>query len=95
MVPPELQREYVRRPSQPEKFAALRAASFMRYDLPEKCLTLARRFCILYTNLALWASWKDNRIRAMRSYQSYFAFTYRFSWWGKRPGETRADESSK
>ncbi len=31
----------------------------------------------------------------MRSYQSYFAFTYRFSWWGKRPGETRADQTSK
>jgi hypothetical protein len=30
----------------------------------------------------------------MRSYQSYFAFTYRFPWWGKRPGETRAVKTS-
>jgi hypothetical protein len=31
----------------------------------------------------------------MRSYQSYFALTYRFLWWGKRSGETRADNASK
>ena len=31
----------------------------------------------------------------MRIDGSYFAFTYRFPWWGKRPGETRADKTSK
>jgi hypothetical protein len=35
------------------------------------------------------------RVRAMRSYRSYFAFMYRFLWSGKRPGETRADNASK
>lgn len=31
----------------------------------------------------------------MRMYRSEFAFTYRFLWWRKRPGETRADQFSK
>jgi len=50
---------------------------------------------MLSLELAASAYRGDYRIRAMRSYQSYFAFTYRFSWWGKRPGETRADNASK
>ena len=30
----------------------------------------------------------------MKLYSSYFAFTYRFLFWGKRAGETRAGELS-
>lgn len=75
-------RAFVRRPSQTEK-------------LVSKCLTVHPCFCMLSLELAASAFLGDFWIRAMRSYQSYFAFTYRFSWWGKRPGETRADDASK
>jgi hypothetical protein len=37
---------------------------------------------------------KDSQERAMKLYSSYFAFTYRFLFWRKRAGETRAGEST-
>jgi hypothetical protein len=58
-------------------------------------LTIPDRFCIVA--IALGRRFNSPRIsqeRAMHLYSSYFAFTYRFLYAGKRAGETRANQST-
>lgn len=57
-------------------------------------LTLRRR--ILYSAVDSQQSAKRNRRESDRAmnYQNRFAFTYRFPFWGKRAGESRAKNQS-
>lgn len=58
-------------------------------------LTILDRFCIVAISLSrTFDSPRISQERAMHQYSSYFAFTCRFLYTGKRADETRANQST-